>query len=293
MAETPPRVFIGLPVYNGERFLAQTLDSLRAQSFTDFTLLIADNASTDRTPTICEHYCASDPRVHCIRHQQNIGGAQNWNFLVQQAQGQYFKWATANDECSPDFLARCVAALDADPSAVLCQGRTCLVDEDSGERNPYAQDLALMDDRPSLRLRRLLMQLALNNGQSGLIRLAALKQTKLERPYPSGDIALMAELAMRGRFIVLPQVLLDRRMGCTTFSGLFSREKTNDFYINGNAHQPIAQSEFKLHRDLLCVVLCAPVSLKEKCLATAFTLRRMAWELPRLKAKLRQWVKLK
>jgi glycosyltransferase involved in cell wall biosynthesis len=281
-----PRVFIGLPVYNGSRFLTRALDSLCAQTYRDFTLLIADNASTDDTPRIAKQYCRHDARLRYTRHERNIGAPRNWNFVVERAEGEYFKWATANDECAPEMLERCVAALDADPSAVLSQGRTCLVDEDTGAREDYALDLALLDPQPSQRLRRLCIELALNNGQSGLIRLAALRQTHLDRLYPNGDVALMAELALRGRFIVLPHVLLDRRMGNTTFSRLLKREQIGAFY-GEQATRTLMGHRLRLHLDILQATLQAPMDTGEKLRAVTFALRHLAWDREHLWSDLR------
>ncbi len=283
---TPSRVFIGLPVYNGARFLERALDSLLRQTYTDFTLLIADNGSSDNTREICERYCAQDPRVRYVRHAKNIGAPRNWNYVVEQAHGDYFKWATANDECAPEMLALCVAALDADPTAALCQGKTCLVDEDSGQRDNYANDLALMEERPSARLLRLFLKLKLNNGQSGLIRLDMLRRTRLDRLYPNGDVALMAELALLGRFIVLPQVLLDRRMGRTTFSQLLGQDQIGVFY-GEQATRSLLGHQLHLHFDVLRAALTAPIPLREKVSAVNIALRRIAWDRGQLWAGLR------
>lgn len=277
MTTATARVFIGLPVYNGARFLAGALDSLLRQTYTDFTLLISDNASTDNTRAIGERYAAQDARVRYVRQPQNIGAPRNWNDVVHQAHGDYFKWATANDECAPEMLAQCVAALDADPTAVLCQGKTCLVDEDSGERQNYAHDLALMDERASDRVRRLALELGLNNGQSGLIRLRALRQTRLDRLYPGGDVALMVELALLGRFIVLPQVLLDRRMGRTTFSRLLGKDEIGRFY-GEQANRSWLGHTVHLHLDILRATLTAPLPLRERAAAAAVALRRVGWD---------------
>lgn len=282
---TPRRVFIGLPVYNGARFLPSALDSLLRQSYTDFTLLISDNGSTDHTREICERYAAQDARVRYVRQPHNIGAPRNWNFVVEQAHGDYFKWATANDECAPEMLALCVAALDADPTAALSQGRTCLVDEDSGARENYVNDLALLDESPSARLRRLSLELGLNNGQSGLIRLSMLRCTRLDRLYPGGDFALMAELALQGRFLVLPQILLDRRMGRTTFSRLLLKEQISTFYGKQAPRTRVGQ-RLQLHFDVLRCALTARLSWREKMGAVMVALRRIAWDRNRIWADL-------
>ena len=107
-----PKVTIGLPVFNGEKYLAQAVDSILAQTFEDFELLISDNASTDGTPEICEHYVKADKRVQYFRNKVNLGAAPNFNGLVPKARGMYFKWAACDDLLEPDFLRACIEALD-------------------------------------------------------------------------------------------------------------------------------------------------------------------------------------
>ena len=98
-------VSIGLPVYNGEPFLAQALDSLLAQSFEDFELIISDNASTDRTRSLCESYQKRDPRVQYFRQSVNMGPVWNFNFVVRQAAGKYFMWAAHDDLWDREWIA--------------------------------------------------------------------------------------------------------------------------------------------------------------------------------------------
>jgi glycosyltransferase involved in cell wall biosynthesis len=283
---TTPRVFIGMPVYNGERFIARAIGSLQDQTLGDFALLVADNASTDGTAAIVRDLAARDRRVRYIRHPRNIGAPRNWNYVLQQADTEYFKWATANDECAPEMLASCVAALDADPGAALCQGRTRLVDEASGAHQEYGADLALMASRPSERLRQLSVALALNNGQCGVIRMSMLQRTRGERLYPGGDIALMAELALLGRFIVLPQVFFNRRMGPTTFSCLLQRSQTAAFYGSHAELGPFSE-RLRLHINILRAALTLPLPDGERAAAVAVALRRIAWDRGLLWSNLR------
>jgi glycosyltransferase involved in cell wall biosynthesis len=280
------RIFIGMPVYNGARFIEKAIESLLRQTLCDFNLLVADNASTDDTPAIVAALTARDTRIRYVRHARNIGAPRNWNYVLQQAEGDYFKWATANDECAPTMLARCVATLDDDPGAVLCQGRTCLVDETTGARLDYDYDLALLDDRPSARLRRLSQALALNNGQCGVIRRAVLQRTRGERPYPGGDIALMAELALLGRFIVLPEVLFDRRMGPSTFSRMLRSDQLETFYGARDDQSPFAQ-RMRTHADVLRSVLTTAMPFSERAAAVGVALRRIAWDRRALLGELR------
>ena len=276
-AATTPRVSIGVPVYNGARYLAEALDSLLAQTITDRELIISDTASTDDTASICEAYARRDARVRYFRQPVNIGAPRNWNFVAEQARAPFFKWATANDWCPPHMLEQCLAGFEADPSAVLVQGTTCLVDEISGRREPYTRDLALPMKQPSARLAALYQDLALNNGQSGLIRVDALRRTRLDRPYEGGDFALMAELALQGRFVVLPDMLLYRRMGPATFSRSLGGEAARQFYDPTSEH-PRAGERLRLHLDLLRSVATARIELGERMKSLALALRHAVWD---------------
>jgi glycosyltransferase involved in cell wall biosynthesis len=82
VSNNKPRVSIGLPVYNGERFLKEALDSLLAQIYTDFELIISDNASTDQIESICRTYAASDRRIRYYRNKENVGAAHNFNRVL-------------------------------------------------------------------------------------------------------------------------------------------------------------------------------------------------------------------
>jgi len=86
-----------MPVYNGEPYIREALDSLLAQTFTDFELIISDNASTDNTETICREYATKDPRIRYIRQPENRGAIANFKFVLEQARGEYFMWAAADD----------------------------------------------------------------------------------------------------------------------------------------------------------------------------------------------------
>src|SRR6266568_1753449 len=110
-----PRLSIGLPVYNGDAFLAESLEALLGQTFENFELIISDNASTDGTADICRSYAKQDSRINYIRQPRNIGCARNYNFLVEQARGELFKAAAHDDLYARDLLRLCVEALDENP----------------------------------------------------------------------------------------------------------------------------------------------------------------------------------
>ncbi len=281
-----PLVSIGVPVYNGACFLPQALDSLLSQTVADFELIISDNASNDDTEKICRDYARRDERIRYIRQPSNLGAPANWNFVAEQARGKYFKWSSANDYCAPETLARCVSAMEADPGIVLCYGRTCLLEEESGKREEYSGDFSVIDGRPHERFKTLCRMLRLNNAQSGLIRTDALRRTRLDRLYPGGDVVLMAELALQGRFLLVPDILLYRRMGRETFSSLMSPDEMG-FFFDPQRRSKYDLRLFWLHLDFLVTVLRASISLPEKLQTLSLVARHAVWARGYLWAELR------
>ena len=113
-----PVVSIGMPVFNGARTLPAALDSLLAQSFANFELIISDNASTDKTESICRDYAARDKRIQYVRQPENIGATANFKFVFDEAASEYFMWAACDDTRSSDFLEVNVRFLAANPDYV-------------------------------------------------------------------------------------------------------------------------------------------------------------------------------
>lgn len=272
-----PLVTIGLPVYNGAALLGEAIDSLLAQTFTDFELLISDNASTDATPELCAAAVRRDPRVRYVRQPRNIGAPANWNFVAREARGEFFKWASASDRCAPEFLAACLGPLRDDPGTALCYGKTAYIDEAGQPMTTKDTDVEALDDRPSDRFRRVCLALANNNEQYGLMRRAVLLKTRLDRPYPHGDLALMAELAMHGRFRLLPQTLLYRRLGGNFWTSSMSANAIAGMFYPGGAG-PAEATHLRLHLDYLYSALSTPAPWRERLRAAEFALRYAWWK---------------
>lgn len=128
MPPPAPVVTIGMPVFNGERYLAQAIDSLLAQTFTDFELVISDNASTDGTSIICSRYALTDSRIRYIRQDTNLGPIPNFVFLLAHARGRFFMWAAADDSWADNWLHDLIAAIR--PTDIVVRGTPVVVDED-------------------------------------------------------------------------------------------------------------------------------------------------------------------
>lgn len=216
MSVADPRVTLGVPVYNGEGYLAETLESLLAQEFRDFELIISDNASTDRTAEICAAYAARDSRIRYVRNEMNVGGARNYNQLVALARAPYFKWASADDLCAPTLLSRCVEILDRDPGVVVAYPKTVLIDARGAQLRTHEDGLHMPQRRPWARLRHFAKYRWQCNPCFGLMRTAVLRKTGLIRSNVHSDITLLAELTLLGRFHEVPERLFFRRVTSTS-----------------------------------------------------------------------------
>jgi glycosyltransferase involved in cell wall biosynthesis len=202
-----PRVSIGMPVYNGANFLAETLDHLLAQRFSDFELIISDNGSSDETERICRAYAERDPRVRYLREEVNRGATWNHNRVIELARGEYFKLAAHDDLCLPDFLGRCVEVLDAEPEVVLCLPLVGIVDADGRRLRPYRYAWTAGSPKVRERLRALTGLRVRCFPAFGLIRTEVLLRTRLMGPYVASDRVMLTELALRGRFAELDEEL--------------------------------------------------------------------------------------
>jgi len=199
-----PRLTIGVPVYNGERFIRATLDSLLAQTFNDFELIISDNASTDGTEAICHEYAAKDSRIVYIRNPRNLGPAANYNVPLDRARGELFKWNAADDVCGPDFLKLCVAALDADPAAVIAYPRTKVIDADGKFVRDYDYELDLSHPRAHVRLQRLACVDHKQHGAHemfGVMRKDKLILAGKKRCHVRADSVVLARMALLGKLV--------------------------------------------------------------------------------------------
>lgn len=207
-----PKVSIGLPVHNGERYLEETLDCLLEQTFEDFEIIISDNASDDGTSAICQSYARRDGRVRYHRNELNLGAGPNFNRTFELARGEYFKWQAHDDLLEPTYLEKCVAMLDADPTAVLCQAGISQIDEHGRSVRPVHIPLVGTDSpSPSRRFARSVLASHSCRDIFGLIRSEALRGMPLHEGCLDTDRIVLAELSLRGRFVHVPEPLFVHR----------------------------------------------------------------------------------
>jgi glycosyltransferase involved in cell wall biosynthesis len=256
------RVTVGLPVYNGERYLSQSIDAILAQTFEDLDLIISDNGSTDNTEEICREYATEDKRIRFIRSSENRGAVWNFNRVFEVSTSQYFRWATADDFSAPSQIEKCVDTLDREQDAILCYPKTVIIDADGNRVRNYDDGLDLRFASPIDRLRHLLDKVGLCNAQYGLIRSDALRKTRLFRDYYGSDAALLAELALHGQFLEIPEYLFFRRFHNEASSSLALRGEMQAFYPKAKGRR-----DFHVWRDCAAhfsSILRAPLTVRDK-----------------------------
>lgn len=214
MSNASARVTVGMPVYNAERYLAEALESVLAQTYRDFQLIICDNASTDGTPDLCREYASGDSRIHVVASTSNRGAAWNYNRSFELCRTPYFMWVAHDDRLLPTFLEKAVDVLERDLRVALCYSRTRFIGPDGAPLKVAEDDLHLDDPDPVLRFRRFLLRYRVPdfcNPIFGLFRTAVLEKTGRIGPYQSSDMILLGETALNGLLIEIPEVLFERR----------------------------------------------------------------------------------
>jgi glycosyltransferase involved in cell wall biosynthesis len=207
LSASTPLVSIGMPIYNEGRYLPAALDSLLAQDFADFELIISDNASEDATGKICLEYAARDPRIYYYRNERNVGATENFNRVFRRSRGKYFMWAAGHDVWAPTYLSRCLEALESDASIVLANSQARLIDQRGSELCLPLYQLDTRNRSLWLRFNLVLFQVSFVYPYS-LIRASALRETHLCLKVPGPDHILALELSLLGPFAIIREPLL-------------------------------------------------------------------------------------
>lgn len=218
-----PTVTVGIPVFNGARFIRQAIESVLAQTFTDYELLISDNASVDGTAAICGEYAANDKRIKFVQQERNQGPFWNLRFVTERATGRLLVWLAHDDALHRLFLEECIAYLDRNPRAVMVSGDFRIVDE-SGNQVEMEILQAIREDIPwGQRCSQFFHYPIFSNvfyAFYGVIRADACKivlsRVKEPRYMSQIELPVLARLATMGEITSLPTVLRDYRRVSTS-----------------------------------------------------------------------------
>jgi glycosyltransferase involved in cell wall biosynthesis len=275
-------VGIGLPVYNGQQHLAATLDSILAQTHTNFELIISDNASTDRTEEICRDYASRDRRIRYFRNSQNLGASKNYNRAFELfSGGKYFRWNAHDDLIAPTYLEKCVAALEAAPAASTAFCRRRYITWEDGRVIGSAWEAVttvstedgLAPGRPTNRLESFdnidfAAVLRLVGGWFPVFAFALypteiVRKTHLVGPFPGADRILVAELAMLGKFVEVPEELYFQRLHPASGWTLRKSPQEEAEWFDPNGRAP-SYPTVSVYRQFLKAIYLCPIPLHKK-----------------------------
>lgn len=231
-----PRVSVGLPVFNGGKYLRRAIESTLDQTLADLELIISDNASTDETEATCREFARLDPRVRYYRNDANVGASRNYTIIFEHARAPYFKWLAADDALEPTFLERCVDLLDGRPELVFVCSRYLVVDELNGIASHLDNDYDFTQPRPHQRWRSLFREPTGHEHPNwGVGRTNVIGETGLLRPYVGSDSAYVVELLLKGPMAQVPEHLHHMRIHEDAYSTKLRSENAGRDGMQGPA----------------------------------------------------------
>jgi glycosyltransferase involved in cell wall biosynthesis len=280
-----PRVSIGLPVYNGERYVAEAIEGVLSQTFGDFELVITDNASTDQTREICEDFARKDSRVRYYRNPQNLGAAPNFNRCFTLASpSEFFKWITYDDLMTDDLIERCIEALDSDTGVSLAFPAMVHADaEGNVASRQLREDLSLIEIEPGRRAERLI-EYGLEAPDIywslyGVMRRSALERTELHGSYIASDQVLLFQLALTGKFVQVPKALFIHRAHPSAWTATTGRTPRGDALWFGGSSRSVVLPHWTLLGRHLRSIFRGELSLRDRarCLRAVARRARREW----------------
>jgi len=289
----PALVSIGMPVFNGERYLREAIDSILSQTFRDFELILCDNASTDDTERICRSYVTSTERVFYYRNSENLGAAFNYNKVFELSKGKYFKWAAADDVMAPEFIEACLPVLLKDTQVVLSYPQTVLIDEHGKIIGGYCDKMDLSGASALERYKQFhtrFRQRDKCNAIFGLLRSSTLGSTRLIDRFVSSDIVLLSELALLGKIHEVQKPLFYRRdhpqMSIRAFK---AAERTAWFDTKQNGEKQ-AFVQWRLGKEFLRSIWNTRLGISERFGCSLEVMKWVGWRRRLLWLEGRSWL---
>jgi glycosyltransferase involved in cell wall biosynthesis len=258
-----PRVVIGVPVYNGENYLREALESIVNQTFTDFQVIISDNASTDATPTICREFVEQDSRFTYYRQPENIGGAPNFNFVFQPGDAPYFKWAAHDDIMAPDYLRQCVELLDQNPNLSMAHSRSVTIDQQKRQIGTYDQQLRLNGQQASDRFWRMLWVVHYTE-VFGVMRSEMIANTQMHPSIVGSDRHFMTEMILQGDVGYVEEYLFLRRHHPESFCNALQDNQARLQWFDPKAKANILFASPRKMKEYIISIFRMPISWRDR-----------------------------
>ena len=260
LANNRPIISIGLPVYNGENYIAQAINCVIKQTFTDWELIISDNASTDRTVNICRDFAKRDRRIRLYEQPRNMGVSPNYNEVFRLSRGLYFKWMAHDDLFSKKFLEVCLREIQGDEQVVLVFPILGFIDATGRRMGKQKKNLSILGITSKSRFIQL-MKLAREGGdvfwvEYGLVRRKILEQTGLMGMYNGDDQVCLIEIALQGKIKQVNHEMFLRRehpASATMKKGWTAKERAVRMYAEDK--RKFVFPYFRLIKEyLVCLV---------------------------------------
>ena len=264
--ELQPRVSIGLPVYNGEKYLEQAIESILAQDYVNFELIVSDNASTDRSREIAAKYVAADPRVALHGSEVNKGATWNFNRCVSLARGHYFRWVAHDDELEPQWLSECARVMDERPDIVICYSRAVEINA-SGDVIGRLPSWCPREASPARRAGDVMSSRGNCRTMFGLVRRHQLIQTKLLGSYAGSDRVLLAQLALMGGFYEVQEDLFRNRTHDARSGGALRDRRARRSYLDPTTNVRWLMPRWRVLGGAVQGFLNAPVPVLDRLAA--------------------------
>jgi glycosyltransferase involved in cell wall biosynthesis len=272
-------VVIGLPVYNGQKYLRAAIESHLSQSFDDFDLVISDNGSTDATPEICAEYARRDKRIKYLRSAENRGILWNHRrvFDAIETPNQYFRWAGADDIMEPGLLQAMVEVLNTRPEVEAVVPDTKNIDDDGKIIGSMARTLDLQSSDVFERAHAVLMVNYQHVIAYGLLRASTLRLMRTRPDYIGWDPVFVWELALRGQMVQLPGPVLLRRF----HAGSISRVKTAKEmrkWVEPNSKAGMNFPHWTWAYERARALIASPLSTRDRLRIGMFLVRATLWQ---------------
>jgi glycosyltransferase involved in cell wall biosynthesis len=274
------RVMIGLPVYNGARYLEAAIDSLLGQTYSDFEIIISDNASTDSTEQICLKYASREPRIKYHRNEVNRGGVWNFNQVFRLSSAEFFMWFSDDDILAPTYLERCVEVLDHSPSVILCFSSYSDIDSDGKLVGTRKSRLVMDSPNPVVRFRQAIRLDHLCEPWCGVVRSEVLRRTPLYGMFPDYDRVLLAELGLYGPFYEVRDFLFLHREHAKRSIRVYPTRQTRMAWIDPARAGKIVFPHFRQFREFFAAIHRPPVTrqVKMRCNLAMFAWGAANWK---------------
>ncbi len=271
-----PLVTIGMPTRNGAGFIGQSIEALLSQDYPNFQILISDNCSTDATESIAREWVARDSRITYFRQPSDIGAVANFNYVLHEAAGEYFIWAADHDLWAPNHLSTCVAALEANPGAVLAYPGSNLIDADGRVVSEMDDQLDVDQESALERYKRLVWLLDNCNMIYGVGRRSAFEATGGFPDVISPDHLVLARMALQGPIVRVGGHLYLRRQNRPPETVEENRRRSLSELSPATSAGRVESDAARLYRELrdlhVRAVWASTLSFDEKLEATLATL---------------------